>query len=152
MCDARCSRRERGVLSRAASKRSSEIWPAVLHRHCSTENRVTPLTQSRESRSESSVSASPKPSGLTTPAATTATRVVPFLPFALSDLAIVQRLNCSTNFYCFRIRTNLQVTPKGETEARKLVDCQLSLFSDDLKSDKREQLPGCVFQNKLNGN
>jgi hypothetical protein len=26
-----------------------------------------------------------------------------------------------------------------ETEARKLVDCQLSLFSDDLKSDKREQ-------------
>jgi len=30
--------------------------------------------------------------------------------------------------------------PKAETEARKLVDCQLSLFSDDLKSDKREQV------------
>jgi hypothetical protein len=28
---------------------------------------------------------------------------------------------------------------KGETEARTLVDCQLSLFSGDLKSDKREQ-------------
>jgi len=30
--------------------------------------------------------------------------------------------------------------PKAETEARKLVDCQLSLFSDDLKSDEREQV------------
>ena len=28
---------------------------------------------------------------------------------------------------------------KPETEAWKLVDCQLSLFSGDLKSDKREQ-------------
>jgi len=27
----------------------------------------------------------------------------------------------------------------NENEARELVDCQLSLFSDDLKSDKREQ-------------
>jgi hypothetical protein len=25
------------------------------------------------------------------------------------------------------------------------VDCQLSLFNGDLKSDKRKQLPGCVF-------
>jgi hypothetical protein len=31
------------------------------------------------------------------------------------------------------------MSPKGETEARTLVDCQLSLFSGDLKSDKREQ-------------
>jgi hypothetical protein len=29
--------------------------------------------------------------------------------------------------------------PETKTEARKLVDCQLSLFSGDLKSDKREQ-------------
>jgi len=29
--------------------------------------------------------------------------------------------------------------PITETEARELVDCQLSLFSGDLKSDKREQ-------------
>ena len=29
--------------------------------------------------------------------------------------------------------------PQTKTEARKLVDCQLSLFSGDLKSDKREQ-------------
>jgi hypothetical protein len=30
-------------------------------------------------------------------------------------------------------------TRKGKTAARQLVDCQLSLFSGDLKSDKREQ-------------
>jgi hypothetical protein len=29
--------------------------------------------------------------------------------------------------------------PKPETEAWKLVDCQVSLFIGDLKSDKREQ-------------
>lgn len=34
------------------------------------------------------------------------------------------------------------MTAKRETEARKLVDCQLSLFNGDLKSDKRKQLPG----------
>jgi hypothetical protein len=32
------------------------------------------------------------------------------------------------------------------------VDCQLSLFSGDLKSDKREQSPSGVFQNRLDGN
>src|SRR2546423_174061 len=49
------------------------------------------------------------------------------------------------DFYCFLKRSILQVTAKRETEARKLVDCQLSLFNGDLKSDKRKQLPGCVF-------
>jgi hypothetical protein len=49
------------------------------------------------------------------------------------------------DFYCFLKRSTLQVTAKRETEARKLVDCQLSLFNGDLKSDKRKQLPGCVF-------
>jgi len=50
------------------------------------------------------------------------------------------------DFYCFLKRSILKVTAKErETEARKLVDCQLSLFNGDLKSDKRKQLPGCVF-------
>jgi hypothetical protein len=49
------------------------------------------------------------------------------------------------DFYCFLKRSILQVTAKRETEARKLVDCQLSLFNGDLKSDKRKQLPGGVF-------
>jgi hypothetical protein len=46
--------------------------------------------------------------------------------------------NLPRDFYCFLRRSILQVSP-NENEARKLVDCQLSLFSDDLKSDKREQ-------------
>ena len=49
------------------------------------------------------------------------------------------------DFYCFLKRSILKVTAKRETEARKLVDCQLSLFNGDLKSDKRKQLPGGVF-------
>jgi hypothetical protein len=49
------------------------------------------------------------------------------------------------DFYCFLKRSILQVSAKRETEARKLVDCQLSLFNGDLKSDRRKQLPGCVF-------
>jgi hypothetical protein len=49
------------------------------------------------------------------------------------------------DLYCFLKRSILQVTAKRETKARKLVDCQLSLFNGDLKSDRRKQLPGCVF-------
>ncbi len=41
--------------------------------------------------------------------------------------------------YCFLKRSILLVRRNGKTEARQLVDCQLSLFSGDLKSDKREQ-------------
>jgi len=41
--------------------------------------------------------------------------------------------------YCFLKRSILLVKRDGKTEARQLVDCQLSLFSGDLKSDKREQ-------------
>ena len=54
-------------------------------------------------------------------------------------------LKIDLDFYCFLKRSILKVTAKRETEARKLVDCQLSLFNGDLKSDKRKQLPGCVF-------
>jgi hypothetical protein len=54
-------------------------------------------------------------------------------------------LKIDLDFYCFLKRSILKVTAIRETEARKLVDCQLSLFNGDLKSDKRKQLPGCVF-------
>jgi hypothetical protein len=49
------------------------------------------VTQSRAARSEASVSLKPNPSGLTTPAATTATRAVNFSPFALEDPAIFNK-------------------------------------------------------------
>jgi hypothetical protein len=49
-----------------------------LQRHCATEKRITRVTQSLALRSESSVSASPNPNGLTTPAAVTATRTGDF--------------------------------------------------------------------------
>jgi hypothetical protein len=52
----------------------SETWPAVWHRQRSTAKPVTGVTQSAPSRNEASVSPIPKPSGLTTPAAITATR------------------------------------------------------------------------------
>ena len=65
-----------------------------------------------------------------------------FSPVSLSHYLT---LKIDLDFYCFLKRSILQVTAKRETEARKLVDCQLSLFNGDLKSDKRKQLPGCVF-------
>src|SRR5439155_8834933 len=140
MCDARCKRRARTLLHCLSSRRSAGTSPAVLHRHCATENRVTRLTQSRASRNESSVSLNPNPSGLTTPAATTATRAVNFFPFALVDLTIFWgRKKMIPDSYCFLKRSILLVKRDGKTEARQLVDCQLSLFSGDLKSDKREQ-------------
>ena len=142
MCDARCRRPERGICAWLASKRESETWPAVLHRHCVTEKRITGVTQSLAWRNDSSVSAKPNPSGLITPAAVTATRAGLFV---LSALAIIYYQKLNLDLYCFLKRSILQVTAKRETEARKLVDCQLSLFNGDLKSDKRKQLPGSVF-------
>jgi len=47
--------------------------PAVFERHFDVSNAVTALTQSRPSRSEPSVSASPMPSGLTMPIDVSAT-------------------------------------------------------------------------------
>ena len=110
-----------------------------------TEKRITGVTQSRALRNDSSVSAKPNPSGLTTPAAVTATRAGNscFVACLLEPLSNSQKL--TLDFYCFLKGSILQVTAKRETEARKLVDCQLSLFNGDLKSDKRKQLPGGVF-------
>ena len=78
-----------------------------------TENRVTAVTQSRASRSESSVSASPNPNGLTTPAATTATRSEVFFPVALPNWAMSKRQNCYAIFYCFPKGSILQMTRNG---------------------------------------
>src|SRR5215831_5213835 len=88
MCDTRWRRPERGIWGWLASRRESETWPAVLHRHCVTEKRITGVTQSRALRKESSVSGRPKPRGLITPAAVTATRAGLFVLSWLSSLAI----------------------------------------------------------------
>jgi hypothetical protein len=98
---------------------------------------VTGVTQSRAARSASNVSANPKPSGLTTPEPTMATRARDVFPFITVDVGISGffALNSSL-LYLVKTFTN---EPQTKTEARKLVDCQLSLFSGDLKSDKREQ-------------
>src|SRR3954452_11156174 len=90
MCDARCRRPERGIFAWLASRRASETWPAVLHRHWVTEKRSTGVTQSRALRNDSRVSAKPSPSGLIPPAAVTATRAGLFV---LSALAIFTTKN-----------------------------------------------------------
>jgi len=79
ICEARCSRWSRRP-ALLPSRCSSATWPAVLHRHRSTQKRVTGLMQSRAERNASRVSAKPRPSGLTTPAATTATRAGRLFP------------------------------------------------------------------------
>jgi hypothetical protein len=118
---------------------------AGLQRHCATEKRITGVTQSLALRNDSSVSARPNPSGLTTPAAVTATRAAEFALCCMPASAIFEHQKLTLDFYCFLKGSILQVTAKRETKGRKLVDCQLSLFNGDLKSDKRKQLPGCVF-------
>ena len=62
-------------LSWLASKGRPEFGPPSCS-GSSTENRLTGVMQSRPVRNDSSVSSKPKPSGLTIPAATTATRAV----------------------------------------------------------------------------
>jgi hypothetical protein len=46
---------------------------------------------------------------------------------------------------CVRWQKPLLITPKRKRKLGALVDCQLSFFSGDLKSDEREQWPGGVF-------
>src|SRR6266704_3293057 len=108
MCDARCKRPERGICAWLTSRRESETWPAVLHRHCVTEKRITGVTQSRALRKDSIVSAKPNPSGLITPAAVTATRAGSFVLSRLSALAIIQSQKFTLYFYCFLNRSILQ--------------------------------------------
>src|SRR5207247_11237664 len=65
----------------ASCRGAAGTCPAVWQRHRSTGNAVTSETQSFASRSAPSVSFNPNPSGLTIPAATTATRA----PFGGGD-------------------------------------------------------------------
>jgi len=95
-------------------------------------------TQSRADLSAPRVSVKPKPRGLTTPAATTATRegdfftlftlIVTFFPVPSLDLLLLSETK--------------HLTKEPERGKQQLVSwwiAQLSLFSGDLKSDKREQ-------------
>ncbi len=91
MRDARCKRFARFVSCCSLSRGSSGTWPAVLHRHSATENRLTRVMQSLASRSELRVSSNPNPSGLTMPAAVTATREVTLFPFPSLVLGILGR-------------------------------------------------------------
>lgn len=100
MCDARCNRFSRLLMRCSFSKRSSGTCPAVLHRHWLTENRVTGVMQSRASRSESTVSLNPNPSGLTIPAPVTATREGTLSPFPALVLVILGK-RVVRDFYCF---------------------------------------------------
>src|SRR5438552_4113052 len=74
ICATRWRRSGRGERSPALIKRESGTCPAVLHRHRSTSKDFTGVTQSRPARKADEVSSRPNPRGLTTPAATTATR------------------------------------------------------------------------------
>jgi hypothetical protein len=66
--------------------------------------------------------------GLTTPAATTATRLV--VTVVASNVMAWGRFRLR-NSYCFLNRSTLLMSPKPKTKAWKLEDCQLSLFSGD---------------------
>ena len=77
----------------------------------------------------------PKPRGLTIPAATIATRF--FIMFEPLNLTL-QAPNPS-RFLLHSQSKHFTNVAQTKTKARKLVDCQLSLFSGDLKSGKREQ-------------
>lgn len=113
MCDARCKRFARRVSCCSSSRRPSGTWPAVLHRHSATENRVTCVMQSRAARRESRVSLNPNPSGLTTPAAVTATRGVLLFPFPTLVLGIFLAKKLACDFYCFLNRSILLVGRNG---------------------------------------
>src|SRR5205085_8193545 len=65
-----------GVSWLASANGPLATWPAIWHRQRSTGNAVTGEMQSFASRKDSSVSSIPNPSGLTVPAATTATRAL----------------------------------------------------------------------------
>ena len=113
MWDARCKRFARFGACCSLSRRSSDTWPAVLHRHSATENRVTRVMQSRPASSESRVSLNPNPSGLTTPAAVTATRGVTLFPFPRLLLGIFWQRSWARDFYCFLNRSILLVGRNG---------------------------------------
>ena len=61
-------------------------------------------------------------------------------PIHAAKLTHREETKLTPDFLLLSFSKHFTSDSKAETEARKLVDCQLSLFSDDLKSDKREQV------------
>src|SRR5262249_51401322 len=96
--------------------------------------------QSRAARNASIVASRPIPSGLTMPVATTATRAG-FAVFVALELTLMPRV------IAFFIPLDL-TSDLPYIAARIAVpddgNCQLKQFSDDLRSDKREQRPSSV--------
>jgi hypothetical protein len=68
--------------------------------------------QSRALRSESTVSVNPTPNGLTTPAATTATRALTFFSFGLLDWAMVGRKKLPRDFLLLSYSKHFTSEPK----------------------------------------
>ena len=148
---ARCNRSIFRPFRRLLTRRSSETCPAVLHRHFSTSKRVTGEMQSLLALSDARVSSRPRPRGLITPVATTATRERPVFPPNSLNVAISVPLG--PRFWLLSKPKHLtQCARKEKTAARKSADCHLKFSQRRFEIDKREQCPGGVFQIRLNGN
>ena len=148
---ARCNRSVFRPFRRPLTRRSSETWPAVWHRHFSTSKRVTGETQSLLVLSDAKVSSRPWPRGLITPAATTATR--DSLVFPPNSLNVAISVSVGPRFWLLSKPKHLtQCARKEKTAARKSADCHLKFSQRRFEIDKREQCPGGVFQIRLNGN
>src|SRR6266496_2926781 len=103
-------------------RRSSEICPAALQRHFPTSKRVTGETQSLLPRRAARVSSRPKPRGLITPAATTATRTGALFPRKSLNLTTSVPI-CLAILVAFQTEAPYTMCPKGEnssSEVRRL--------------------------------
>ena len=140
MCDARCKRsgaRRLGIGPQPGAHRDlAGGFAAAFGRR----KIGSPASRNLAPRAtDSRFPSNPKPRGLTIPAATTATRRLVCPIEALNVRHCTRRSYDRSRFLL--LSTSKHFTNDSETEsaAWKLVDCQLSLFSGDLKSDKREQ-------------
>ena len=148
MCDARCKRPFFRPFCRGASRRLSGISAAVLQRQSLTSNRVTGVTQSAAFRREMRVSPRPKPRGLTIPAATTATRVLPLVLFKSLKVGISPAI-----LVAFQIEAFYTMSPKGENSSSEVRRLSHGMpISGNLMLNSKHQYPGGVFQIRLNGN
>ena len=96
---------------------SSGTCPAVVHRHSVMSNCVIGETQSRAARSARSVSSKPSPSGLTIPAATTATLTWDCPSFIKAESNIFSEI-AFLDSICFRRRSQFIV--RAETKVREV--------------------------------
>jgi hypothetical protein len=152
MWDARCRRAFFRPFCRLASRRLSGIWAAVWQRHLLTSKRVTGVTQSAALRRETRVSSRPKPSGLTIPAATTATRVRPLVSFKALKVGI-SPANSPAILVAFQIEAFYTMSPKGENSSSEVRRLSYEMpINGNLMFNSKHQCPGGVFQNRLNGN